>query len=576
LDGKENASIIILVVLHAFFLILTYDANLLLALGSLNRAIILERTFMLLQFLPLIFVLTCQRLSRKKALLFLSFALCVSTVYAVDDFHTGFYAAILNHDSGIMPRMRTSAHLLAYKDMGHLVILDTHAEYFFEFVLVHFLSEILGLNYIIIYSIIIRLVSIVLWSSLFVWAFNSIKNNHKPIWSLMLAGSVLIAMQGYNYEVSFAPLLLFMWFLLVTKKHFTTQYVTCSMIITIGILLASFRETVLLSLLSMTTVLLIPLFRRLDLQIPELENPKPSYVAVCLMLGLARIFQLSSISYAQTYTRWFFSLLDSIATIFRGETLFKSQPLSTVWRIGNSIDQIISLGSVICALSFMALLALLCLTHILYKRNSNSFLSSILVVYVVALALPTFDYLALIMTGSSTMIEHSTFTVLARSLLPLVTVTMASNFIYRKNQMSQFKNRFKWSKWLKFLAITGLSVCIMFAPFWSLIGEVKTSYDMIRTNVDNNAKLITGTYAYYFVTDRLSISQKVVFSPLRARSFFSIYYSLLFRYVLGENRVLNIQIPTSTESAKIYDNGIYIVKFYHFYLSDSLMIDQIE
>jgi hypothetical protein len=515
---------------------------------------------MFLQFLPLICILLFRVSSRKKLLLFISFALCVSAVYVADDFQTGVYAAILNPSSNIMPRMRTSAHLLAYKDTGHLVILDEHAEYFLEFVLVHFLSEILGLNYIIVYATVIRLVSIVMWSSLFVWALNCIGNYPRSIWFLMLAGSVLIALQGYNYEVSFAPSLLFLWSLLVIDRHFTKEYAVCSILVLIGILLASFRETVLITLLSVVTLsLTLIILKGFILQTQKLVKPKPSYVAVCLMLGLIRIFQLSSPSYVQSYIRWFFALLNSIVTTLKEGTLFKSQLLTTVSRIANPIDRMISLISIICAVSFMFFIALLCLTCILNIQKHDSFFNSGFVLYVIALALPVLDYVALILTGSSTTVEHSTFLILARSLLPLVTIGIAKNFMYHQRTSIQIKNKFKW---LKCIALIVLLLCIIFAPFWTPIGEVKTSYDVIRVNVDNNIRLLTGTRVYYFICNSLTKDGKVVFLPSNERSFFSIYYSLLFKYKLGEDRIIKSEVPVSIKSAKIYDNGIYTANFY--------------
>lgn len=571
----ETALLIVVVLLHLTYIALSFNEEILLALSYDAYAVLIERALMLLQFAPLLVIIITRRLSKNRLLLFLSFAICVNTLYVVSDFQTGFYAAMVNHESGLVPRMRTSAHLMGYKELGRIVILDYHAEYFLEFISAHFVSEVTGMNYILSYAIIMRSLSIMFWSVLFVWAHKSLnkKHFHQPLWGLFLAFGILIANQGYNFEVGFAPILLLLWYMAVCTKE-SHRMIICSLLITFAIILASFRQTLLLSIVCLFGILGELVMAKIKPS--NLSARKSLLTLTFFLLSIARTVQFSS-NYVEDYTNKLLSIVDSVIIALRGEGMSR-EPLITLRGIGSPVDQGMALISVISAVGTMALLSVLSLKFLLIRNRKNAFSSSIPATYILMFAIPLASYSTLIVAGAGGMRDYSSSTVLARSLAPLVILTMINHFMQNKHR-NQESGRVQTPimKLMTLSLMVYLSISVSFAPFLFLRGNVKTSYDMNRVAGDNNENVVTATGVFCFILSHSSRSDPVVVNPSREPAttyFFHIYYSLPLKYRLGENNVVFTKNPTGRPLADVYDNGIYITTYYYVSPFASLVVNQ--
>lgn len=131
-------------------------------------------------------------------------------------------------------------------------------------------------------------------------------------------------------------------------------------------------------------------------------------------------------------------------------------------------------------------------------------------------------------------------------------------------------------KLLTFFVMIFCCLSIVFAPFWFLRGEVKSSYDMIHVIGDNNEAVVTGTAIYYFSIDHVMQAETIVISRTQTPTthFFLISYLLPLKYKMGEERVIITDIPTGAQLADIYDNGMYTASFYYSYGFGSLVINQ--
>ncbi|MEM4004200.1 MAG: hypothetical protein QXM43_01040 [Desulfurococcaceae archaeon] len=539
------------------FIILSYSADLLSKLSIIGDPVIFHRVFMLLQFLPLIIVLSKQTLVRSKGLLFLTFGVCVSTLFIVNDFASGFYGSISDYKSGLMPRMRASAHLMAYQDTGRIVILDFHAEYFLEYIIVHFLSEITGTNYILVYALPVRLLHIVLWALVFTITCSSIlSKNPMRLWLLLIASSFLVANQGYNYEMSLAPLALLMLFLLVNKERrwYNSMDVILMML---TVLLASFRETLTLAITSIIALAanLIYIAYLPPQNLPYRIRLQP-FILIMAVMSFARTFIFSTTYYFESYANMFFSLIRSIQqALIKGLTVEK-EGLSTILTIRNPVDRAIDMMSAISMLLLLTALALASLIYIIYRRPANFLLTATLMAYILVYTIPLAQYGVNLMLGYG--VDFASSTTLARSLAPLVALVFAYyplNFHSRSEGMNG--RQLVYTALLIFLLVT-----IMFAPLVFMArGEIKSSYDELRIKGPTEL-IISGNGLYKFVVAHREPNSIVMLDP--SSRFLELYYLLPLNYAtdglarLGALPITNMIYSNGVFSAATHDDAILL------------------
>jgi len=445
--------------------------------------------------------------------------------------------------------MRTSAELLAYSETGHLTCLDYHAEYFLEFVLVHFLSEVMGFNYILVYFFATRIFAVLLWAFLFFWSKRIMEEKRSSYAILLLiASSMLLAGQSYNLETSFAPILFVMFFVMMFSGVNRNKAV-CMFILVVGIMFASFRETLMLCITSLVAIF-SSLFMRNNGSLILRRNNKTltSLLAASYLISAARIFQFSSISYFATYKDWFVSLINSIGDILK-EFSIRSKFLETITTISNPIDRSIALISVVSTLFLMTSLAFLGLVVMisqLKRRVLWSALFGIIFTYLLAFSFEIAAYGVLKILGTGPLRDFSSATVLVRTMIPVVVFAIFP-FIGTE------KGRKRFSRLFNFIVVTGLIMILVFSPFLFARKEVKSSYDMLKMPLDQNEITLYSNNLFNFLVSHAPKKVWILVDP--SASFFRGYYFLLVQYKIG------IKMPQgSLESilqSVVFDNGLY-------------------
>lgn len=503
---------------------------------------------MLLQFVPLIITAVSKRLFRSRLLLFLTLAVCLSTMCVVDDFASGFYGSIIDYKSGIVPRIRESAQLKVYQDTGRLISLNFHADYFLEFVVVNVLSVVTGLSYILVYALFIRVTLITLWSLLFVWGSERISGSQRRIWLPLLASSILIAWAGYNLEVSFSPALFLLLYLIITKPHSSYSLFISSILVTVSILMASFHETLLLGAICLLAIGFAFLAGKHFSQSSPTLASRPILVSSILIMTSARIFSASSQSYFKSYANFGVELARSVWNMLNGKLAFQQQPLSTLTQILNPVDRNLALLFIVSYLGLLILIGILSASFVISKTKKEPLSLSVLLIYIAAAIMPIIAYFALKTGASGPLRDFSSATGLASALAPIVILTVLSLKInLRKASSEAFRI-------LTPVVLISLSLILVFAPFCFYRGDIKSDYDVLRLPGNPSDKTISGNRVYYFVLEYVPQNAAIdILSP--PAGWLQHYYLLPLEYAFGKQVLaepLNLTSPN-----RIYDNGLY-------------------
>jgi hypothetical protein len=557
MNYKKPCIVAVLIALHVSFITLSYDTEFLFGLRSIGEPIVIHRVLMLLQFLPLIMALVLSRYSaymwmKSKSLIFLAFSTCISTLFIVNDFASGFYGNI-SGDGAILPRMRASAHLIAYKDTGRIVVLDPHGEYFLEYIIIHFLSEATGLNYVLAYAVPVRLLLIIEWSLMFVVVYSYVlSKNFSSIFLLLVAATFLIANQGYNYEVSFAPLILIISFLLISKEK--RLGITISvMLMVIATLFASLRETLVLTILSVIVILASGFNYIACLSRGRTYKVQLQSLILIAVLGFARVIIFSTIYYFESYINAFFSLIRSIQHALAGGLIVEKGVLSTILATRNPVDSVIDLTAAVSMISLLTGLASLATYYLIYYHQNDPLLVATLIGYVLCYAIPVAQYGVNLMLGYG--FDFASSTVFARSFAPLAAIALTQ---YPTNTRGGVEKGDRLRPVAIGLLILLLSVIIIFAPLTFMArGEVKSAYDVARIRGDPSESSQLGNELYHFIVTNRVEGTLVILDPFNR--FLQLYYQLPLNYVTNGK----CQVGNAASSAvnTVYSNGVFTALF---------------
>jgi len=533
-----------LIMTHTLFLILSYSQ----LLNQLSEfyALVIHRTLIVVQFTIIILVIlisTYYKLN-DKFLLGMSIATAINSIFTLDDFLSGFYGASLDSSSGIVPRMRTSAHMMAYNDLGHIVILDYHAEYFLEFLTVHVLSQILNVNYIIVYIFIIKFMVILLWTTLFILIYRRTYENIRPysfadsVAILIVASSILMgSVTSYNSEQeSLGSLLSILLLLLLLQKRTLNTKIPLFLIL-FGVLFTSFLEISVLALMFLIAICI---------KFVSIRKFKETTYIVLLVLLLSRIFQITNLVYVDRYLN---SLFNIIYSFIRAVTERVIETEQIFPRIGtpNPVDKVYSSFTVYSYLSVLILLAFLSITCI-YKlsRQKNALHVSILVTYLFLFSLTVITY-PLSKAGFNIPSDMSSMRVTFLFLLPLVSMLVAKRFSELANLLHK--------KRVKSVFMVIVIVILILAPQYIHLGDVKSVYDMIRVKENVDKDIIFSNNLYHFVTTYIMKGSKIFSSH---DYIIDLYYSLPINYKL-KTGLVGYQINETQLYDISFNNGVYKV-----------------
>lgn len=361
----------------------------------------------------------------------------------------------------------------------------------------------------------------------------------------------MLASQGYNYEVSFAPVLLMLLYLFIRKERLRS-FAFVAFIIGIAILLVSFRETLLLGLVSLVVLCIIP-WNKVGKDARTRFLTSSMYAnATFLVLVCTRVFLLASYEYFKGYVSRLVRLLDSIVTVLKGSWEIKEEPLHTLTRIQNPLDANLAFISVVSAVSILVLVAILSV-YLVSKRNGNSYSLGLFITYLLAVFIPISGYIVDKITGSGPLIDFSSVTVLPRTLLPLTVLS-----ITRYSEKIRV-DHLPFRKLFLNMVILYLAFTLIFAPFIFLREETKSSYDMLRTFGDRSEYTILGNSMYKFVIHHLTATSEItILDP--STNFLHQYYLLPLSY--GTNRQIGQGAVNIPLESKVFDNGIFTISTY--------------
>lgn len=442
---------------------------------------------MLSQFLPLLLAIVFDP-SKSKLMIF--FAIATNTLYTIDDFQSGFYEATLDIQSGIIPRMRVSAVLLGLQNDYKLPGLDRHELFFHEFILVHLLSQVGDMNYIIAYILVIRQLSILLWSIVFTLAYTHLKNKGNLI-VILLAASSFMANYGYNYETSFSSLTLLMLYIFTIKVGTKREDAITAYLLLLVITSSSQPDTIVIGFLSSIVIILNFImgihsgvfkgFTIISLFITFIRG----YISAYFKQGL-RLFDI--------FPEMVRTILSDVMS--KGSVTLVKPPLETLGQISSPIDRWIGRMSAISILGLWSILAILALLPLLRKGFSRPVYLAVSISYLFSFLIMIISYASLKVLGKGPVGDFGSCSIFARSIGPLLVLTsshLSIKGVGKTRNKSILKN-------LYMFAIIFLSFTMIFAPFTWIRGDIKSVYDVIRIP---HANIIESNSAYRFVTSYL-------------------------------------------------------------------------
>lgn len=570
--SKHIILMLVITIMHLIFVILSYNANTIyISSSSIIDMRLLHRLLLVSQFtfLPVILLLNQRRCG---FLLPLAYAIGINAVLIVDDFYSGFYGAYVDQSSNIVPRMRASAYLMAYRSTGRIVTLDYHGEYFLEFLIVFVLSELLNINYISVYWFIMRTLYIAFGTVLYTILVGKLKAYLPPylhLWVLLVTSSIYIAInRGYNYEMYFSIPLFILLFLLSLNDMYSRIRPTliCVLLLILGIAMACFRHVLVLALIGLAGMFMY-LYLKSRLEI-KLITGLP-YCLLLVLIPLVRMLILTfSTRYLEGYINAFIDLLSLLKDIIFTNVQFEKNPIVIVTMPqGYIVDRILAL---LASCSFMVtamvilILAFVCLVIALKRLIPimNLLLYGILLVYILLWMLIIIPRHVLERTGLLPSYDRFATISLVMPLFPLITLVSAGIFTYSSKLFKKLLNVFT-NNTRKITAITMLfclSLSSIFIPLYLLApSNVKFSYDMYKVEEDLNRIVIRTNKLYLFITSYTPFKQNVILTlPLSI----SIYYQLPLKYFLKECKIyveydIN-DISWYSNHDVVFNNGMYV------------------
>jgi hypothetical protein len=295
----------------------------------------------------------------------------------VKGYSSGF--ALLSSDIKVLPRMRASTAYEMLRDSGRLdPQLDPHLAYPQEFMVLYILSLITSQPVIELYEGVMKLASITFWTVFAMLLYKFIfKDIGHPLLEFFLVGLLtallLTFSPGYSGEVSYAyPLLVIVFYLLLSKEDYSKNFLLLLIILSLGVIIGSQRETFILLAFATITTTFLMLYRNLN-------NIKisPVYVIMSILTLLQLLYNAQL--YVTEYGSYLRALLNVLNEIMRGEVRLRRPPLHTVLALRSPIDRWLNtIGSV----AFLATLTLsggivlttflLNISSLIKKENSYS------------------------------------------------------------------------------------------------------------------------------------------------------------------------------------------------------------
>lgn len=357
---KITLLIAILLIFFVLNLILTFSDNQTI-LTKWNLLMFFHRlTFYIIAFFVIILILIGY-----KSLSLLAFSFLLFSISSSEIFTMGYYGALLDGNTGIVPLLRQSALVSAYSATGHLYIsdIDPHTYFFSEHLLIYILSQINSLNLVITNIFIVEIIRITLGICIFGILFNYIdksKSDNKQfnqyLYLLTFISSAVMFL--WRYVEGELVVILFVILIYLIIKNTNKSYLVNKQNIIIILLLYFFISTGSFSLFVNLTSIFF--FIILIMIIKRNINKTFVFLTALFLIGVFRILYVLSIKYIQAYYIIFTSILNTLLSPTKLVPQ-KSTFMSKILYSTNLLDYTISLLALI---SFILLQLILMYTNL--------------------------------------------------------------------------------------------------------------------------------------------------------------------------------------------------------------------
>jgi len=510
--------LILLLILMAFF-----DYFVFISIDPLNYGLILTRIILIMQFIPItifnvnLFRKGFQYAIQNKIYLIFSLFIALNAIYISRLFSSGVYY-ILFTDSPILPSMRTSTAIMMLNN-GHIDIIDPHYLFPSEYIMMWLISKTTGLSASVSYVIVFGFMKMLLWVSILLVLVKifpmGIVNANQPnsytslyykfLFIIILLLFIFKPTGFYLGEFTIAtPLFLLLAVTMIkiglNKKVLSYADDIILLLVMLGILINSIRDTIALLMVSLFSVLYV-LIARSDIRLVRYIF----YLAI--ILSLARLIYFGA-QYLAGYVGYIDYLYNALLTALTIGFDIKRPPLHTVIMApSNIVDKVLNFAGSLSMFILLVVLALLSLTGTywsLREKNNRLLAGFALGVFLSFIVVGGVAVLAYIVNISGYFnLDFEMFF----SLIPYVYI-IPLLYAFIMNVSEEYEPKYNNSVIYKFVASV-IILIILFTSLFSTFGlanrtiiRSQTDLSMIHNNPAN--AMLQVNDLYMFITEHYS------------------------------------------------------------------------
>lgn len=561
--------LILLLILVAFF-----DYFVFISIDPLNYGLILTRIILILQFIPItifninLFRKGIQYAIQNKIYLIFSLFIALNAIYISRLFSSGVYY-ILFTDAPILPSMRTSTAIMMLNN-GHIDIIDPHYLFPSEYIIVSLISKTTGLSASVSYVIVFGFMKMLLWVSILLVLVKifpiGIVNVNQPnsytslyykfLFIITLLLFIFRPTGFYLSEFTIAtPLFLLLAVTMIkiglNKKVLSYTDGIILLLVMLGILINSIRDTIALLMVSIFSVLYV-LMSRGDIGLVR-------YVFyLTIIQSLARLIYFGA-QYLAVYVGYIDYLYNALLTALTIGFDIKRPPLHTVIMApSNIVDKVLNFAgslSMFILLVVLALLSLIGTYRSLREKNNRllvGFALGVFLSFIVVGGVAVLTYIVN-MSGYFNLDFEMFF-----SLIPYVYI-IPLLYALIMNISDKYESKYNSSFTYK-LVVSIIILIILFSSLFSTFGlanrtiiRSQTDLSMIHNNPAN--AMLQVNQLYMFITEYYSKNNIYIGNS----TFLQLYLMLplTYRGIVHINYVYSCNLNLSNNL--IYYNQLFYI-----------------
>ncbi len=551
-------------------LMIIFDYIMFISIDPFDYGLILTKIILLLQYIPItifninLFRKGIQYATRNEVYLIFSLFIALNAIYVSKLFHRGVYYVLFTN-APILPSMRTSAAIMMLND-GHIDIIDPHYLFPSEYIIVWLISKAAGLSASVSYVIVFGFMKMLLWVSILLilvkifliplMKTNQVVISHHIINFLFILMILLFIFKPTGFyldEFSIATPLFLLLAVTVIKIGLNNKVLSYTdiiilLLVALGILINSIRDTIALLMVSILVVL-FALITRKNL------GPVRYVFYLAIILSLARLIYFG-MQYLTGYVGYVAYLYNALLTALTVGFDVKRPPLHTVITTpSNIVDKVLNFaGSLVLFILLIVLTILSLIGAYRSLREINNtlitgFALSIFLSFIVVIGVAALAYI--INISGYFNLDFETFFALIPYLyiIPLL-------YVLIMNVSDKYKPKYNNLFTYKFV-ISIIILIILFSSLFSTFGlasraiiRSQTDLNMIHNNPATATLYVN--QLYMFITEYYSKSniyignstflQLYLTLPLTYRGITPINYVYLCNLSLSNNLIYYDQL----------------------------------